>query len=75
MGLSAMTVLLMFLQIVLVDDAQATLTRMCLMGISESLMKYFLALRVKTDAALASLLPTVGGKRCPYERCEEILAN
>jgi hypothetical protein len=72
MGLSAMPVPLLFQQIVPVDDAQATLTRMCLTGISESLMAYFLALRAETDAALAPLLAPAGGKPYPYGRCEEI---
>jgi hypothetical protein len=46
MGLSAMPVQLLFQQIVPVDDAQATLTRMCLTDISESLMAYFRPFRI-----------------------------
>jgi hypothetical protein len=72
MGLSAMPVPLLFQQIVPVDDAQATLTRLCMTGISEALLTYFLALRAETDAALAPLLPPAGGKPYPYGRCEEI---
>ena len=72
MGLSTMPVPLLFQQIVPVDDAQATLTRMCLTDISEALLTYFLALREETDAALAPLLAPAGGKPYPYGRCEEI---
>jgi hypothetical protein len=72
MDLLTMPVPLLFQQIVPVDDAQATLTRMCLTDISESLMTYFLALRAETDAVLAPLLPSAGGKPYPYGRCEEI---
>src|SRR5687767_8907864 len=70
--LLAMPVPLLFQQIIPVDDAQAMLTRLCLTGISEALLAYFLVLRAETDAALAPLLQPAGGKPYPYGRCEEI---
>src|SRR5690349_14081274 len=72
MGLIAMSVPLLFQQIVPVDDAQAALTQLCLTGISEELVAYFLALRTETDAILAPLLPFAAGTPYPYGRCEEI---
>jgi hypothetical protein len=62
----------LFQWIVPVDDVEVAVNRMCLAGISESLMTYFLALRTKADAALTSLLSPLSGKRHPYGRCEEI---
>ena len=66
---------LLFQWIVPVDDAQVALTRMCLAGISESLMTYFLASRAETDAALEPFLASVSGKLYPYGRCRRLPVN
>jgi hypothetical protein len=59
-------------QIAPVDATQSALTRVCLAGIGDALMAYFLALRAQVDATLAPQLPFAGGKPYPYGRCEEI---
>lgn len=59
-------------QIAPVDDRQAALTARHLSPILDTLMEYFLARRVETDAALAPRLGPAAGKPYPYGRCEEI---
>jgi hypothetical protein len=72
MGLLAMSVPLLFQQIVPVDDVQAALTQLCLTGISEELVAYFLALRTETDAILAPLLPFAAGAPYPYQSVDKV---
>ncbi|SMH53691.1 hypothetical protein SAMN02982994_3384 [Azospirillum lipoferum] len=51
---------------------QAALTDRFLSFRTDRLMRYFLALRAETDAALAPRLPKAAGQPYPYGRCEEI---